>query len=160
MYTYSDDYPVIIKENGQLKVPYAVEGIKVDSEDAPSIQYRYKTINVNVSRGLSNKKRILETAKDVIAKELNNNLQAYILGYYDIGTQIQFHSIYQRVKSEKIKDRIKSVGSWVDSVLAYYYSKKTEILSAQDEKALIAISWDYYTFNSTKPDVSLGGLFV
>ena len=155
MKTYSNKTPVIFINSGILSIPYNI--LEIESEDG--IQYSYDTISQNVTHGIS-QERILEISKETLVNVLNANLQTYILSYYDIGTQIQFHSIYQRVESEKIKDRIKSVGSWVDSVLAYYYSKKTEILSAQDEKALIAISWDYYTFNSTKPDVSLGGLFV
>lgn len=108
--------------------------------------------NFNITRNQS-----IENKNILIATALNNDLNAYICSYYDMGTQQTFQAIYANPgTSETVKTNLSSLFSWIlDECLVYYYTKRTEIL-ASDEPELIV--WDFSQFDNTKPDITLFGL--
>ena len=94
-----------------------------------------------------------------ILNKINIEVNSYIDRYYDTGTQQSFTAIYaQQNTPTALKNYLDPVLVWISSIMTYYYGKKTSISGATTEAALTAIIWDFETFDTTKPDVSLQAL--
>jgi len=102
----------------------------------------------------------LESAKTPILNRINTEVNTYINQYYDPGTQQTFTAIYVKYNTQAVKDYLDPVLAWIESVMAYYYTQKATIVAAADLTALRAITWDFETFDETKPDASLQALMA
>ena len=103
----------------------------------------------------------LEMAQTPILTEINTDVNTYINSYYDPGTQQTFTAIYtQQDTPTAVKDYLDPVLVWISSIMTYYYGKKTSIADATTLTILGAITWDFDTFDATKPDVSLQALMA
>ena len=102
----------------------------------------------------------LESAKTPILNRINTEVNTYINQYYDPGTQQSFTAIYVKYNTQAVKDYLDPVLAWIESVMGYYYTQKATIVAAADLAALRAITWDFETFDETKPDVSLQALMA
>ena len=91
-------------------------------------------------------------------EELNTDVNTYINSYYDTGTQQSFTAVYVKYGTQDVKDYLNPVWDWINAIMAYYYSKKSEITEAND---INSITWDFSTtFDVSKPDVSLSYLIA
>lgn len=110
--------------------------------------------NFNITRNQSTESRNI-----LIVTILNKDLNDYIYSHYDTGTQQTFQAIYVNPKTSEItKTNLAGVFDWIlDKCLVYYYTKKTEILAA-DEPELIV--WDFFQFDTTKPNIKLEELVI
>jgi hypothetical protein len=103
----------------------------------------------------------LERAQEPMLDEINVEVNEYINDYYDPGTQQTFTAIYtQQETPTAIKDYLDPVLVWISSIMTYYYGKKTNIKTAATLAILRPITWDFTTFDETKPDVSLQALMA
>jgi hypothetical protein len=103
----------------------------------------------------------LEQAQTPMLTEINTDVNTYINSYYDPGTQQTFTAIYtQQDTPTAVKDYLDPVLVWISSIMTYYYGKKTCIADATTLTILGAITWDFDTFDATKPDVSLQALMA
>ena len=91
--------------------------------------------------------------------QINADVNEYINNYYDVGTQQTFTAIYtKRSTPDTARNYLDPVWDWIETVMTYYYGKKTDITNATTLTALRAITWDFETFDATKPNVSLQAL--
>ena len=89
---------------------------------------------------------------------LNVDVNLYLYAHYDPGTQSSFNGIYaKRSTPDAIKDKLDTVWDWIATVMEYYYSVKTELMT---EEILETVSWDFSAFDTTKPDVTLAGVIA
>ncbi len=124
--------------------------IKVITSDAVNETY---TINNYTEEQLV---LILTEKKNKIFTQINADVNYYINKYYDTGTQQSFTGLYtKRNTPDSVRDYIDPVWTWISSIMIYYYSKKTEITNAVNITILKAITWDFSTFDATKPNVNL-----
>ena len=85
--------------------------------------------------------------------ELKQDVNAYIISHYDMGTQASFQAMYSmETTPAEIKTTLLSVWAWVQSVLAYYYTKKAEIEAAECPGT---VTWNFSQFDATDHGVSL-----
>ncbi len=83
--------------------------------------------------------------------ELKNDLMACLLGAYDIGVQISLNTfLADPTTTQKVKDRIGQVFTWIKTVLVYYYDLKESIPSDWG-----SVTWDFSTFEATDPKLQL-----
>ncbi len=149
MYSYSNDIPTVTKYNKhQWAVPYCIEAVTAGEGEEAIEQYRSKTLLVT---------RINNITNDIVGV-LNSDVNTYIHGYYDAGTQQTFQALIAMDSvPQAVKDDIWLIWPWIQSALAYYYGKKAEVLSAEDPKT---VTWDFSQFDATKPDVTLAGIMA
>ena len=103
----------------------------------------------------------LERAQEPMLDEINVEVNEYINDYYDPGTQQTFTAIYtQQETPTSVKNYLDPVLVWISSIMTYYYGKKTNIKTAATLAILRPITWDFTTFDETKPDVSLQALMA
>ena len=103
----------------------------------------------------------LEMAIEPLLTTINEEVNTYINTYYDPGTQQTFTAIYtQQATPTSVKDYLDPVLVWISSIMTYYYGKKQSIIDASSISALGDITWDFDTFDATKPDVSLQALMA
>jgi len=101
----------------------------------------------------------LEQAQDPILIEINTDVNTYINSHYDSGTQQSFTAIYsQQDTTIETKTYLDPVLTWITTIMTYYYGKKMDIINATTVTILKEITWDFTTFDATKPDVSLSTL--
>jgi hypothetical protein len=107
--------------------------------------------NFDISRNLE-----LDDKRSVVATALNQAIGYYINSYYDAGTQQTFQSMLQMdTVPDEVKTLIKTIYPWIQMCLVYYYNKKVEVLTSDIPEI---VTWDFTQFDTSKPDVSLGGL--
>jgi hypothetical protein len=103
----------------------------------------------------------LERAQTPMLTEINTDVNSYINSYYDPGTQQTFTAIYtQQDTPTSVKNYLDPVLIWISSIMTYYYGKKSAIVDAASVSALGDVTWDFETFDETKPDVSLQALMI
>jgi hypothetical protein len=103
----------------------------------------------------------LSIKREMLLNTINDEVNTYINTYYDTGTQQTFTAIYtQQNTPTSIKDYLDPVLVWISSIMSYYYGRKQNIIDATDITTLKAITWDFTTFDTTKPDVSLQALMT
>jgi hypothetical protein len=103
----------------------------------------------------------IDRNKTDLLNQINQEVNTYINNYYDIGTQQSFTGIYtKRSTPDAARDYLDPVWTWIEAVMSYYYTKKQSIIDASSISALGDITWDFTTFDATKPDVSLQALMV
>ena len=89
-------------------------------------------------------------------EELNVDLQGYLYTKYDVGTQISFQAIDSRPDTpEVVKTAMQGLFTWISGVMNYYYAKKKLIRDNEDWES---VTWDFTTFDSTDPNISLEAL--
>jgi hypothetical protein len=104
---------------------------------------------------------MIEQAQTPMLTDINVDVNTYINSYYDPGTQQTFTAIYtQQDTPTAIKDYLDPVLVWISSIMAYYYGKKQSVIDAETLATIKGITWDFTTFDATKPDVSLQALMV
>jgi hypothetical protein len=113
------------------------------------------TINDYSSEELDSR---LSAEQETILNQINEDVNTYINTYYDIGTQQSFTAIYIKYNTPELKTYLDPVWDWIQSIMTYYYGKKQDITNAEDISTLKIITWDFTTFDATKPDVSLQAL--
>ena len=97
----------------------------------------------------------LLAAKAPVLKRINIDVNAYIDQYYDAGTQQSFTAAYVKYNTDAVKNYLNPVWTWIETIMSYYYAKKSAIVGAANLAALREVTWDFETFDETKPDVSL-----
>ncbi len=152
MFSYSDNIPQVSRHTAsQWRIPYNIEEVTVgEGEDArQQYQHRYILMGHNPSN---------DDVRAAIADELCTEVNTYINTYYDPGTQqtLQALMIMDTVP-QAVKDDILTIWPWIQGALGYYYSKKAEVLGAEDPKL---VTWDFSQFNATKPAVTLAGIMA
>jgi hypothetical protein len=132
-------------------VPYRIELVSTgEGEDAVE-QYRYQTL-------LMDHHPTDDDIRAAIARRLNAEVGAYIYGQYDAGTQQTLQALVTMdTVPQPVKEDILTIWPWIQSALAYYYTKKAEVMGAADPKA---VTWDFTQFYATKPDVTLPGIMA
>jgi len=150
MYSYSMDQPNIEKyDDQQYRVPFCIEQVTVGEGEEGTQQYRARSLFVLKNPSLAEKQAL-------IARKLNEDIGAYIYGYYDAGTQQTFQAmIAMDDVPEETKTAIKAIFPWIQSCLGYYYTKKAEILASSTPELIM---WNFSQFDTTKPDVSLSSI--
>jgi len=96
---------------------------------------------------------ILNPLKEAKAAKLKAELQDFVYSHYDNGTQASFLSLYQLAKDKGRTDiitEIQKVWAWVNTVMNYYYNKKSSILNATSIDELNAITWDWSEVEETE----------
>jgi len=90
---------------------------------------------------------------------LNRSLQNYIYNIYDIGTQASFQVLYLLpTVSEKSKEDITKVWTWIQTILLYYYQCKETILAAKDATEAKSFVYNFSQFDAIKPETSLANI--
>ena len=114
------------------------------------------TINNYTTEQLASR---LVTERTKVLSKINQEVNTYINSYYDVGTQQSFTAIYVKYNTQAVKDYLDPVWNWINTIMAYYYTKKTEITNATNINTLKSIVWNFTdTFDETKPNVSLQSL--
>jgi len=150
MYSYSTEKPSVEKYDAQqYRVPFCIEQVTV-GEGADAVQqYRARELFVSKNPSLAEKQAL-------IARKLNEDVGAYIYGYYDPGTQQTFQALIAMDDiPEDTKSAIKTIFPWIQACLGYYYTIKANILSSDTPEL---VTWDFGQFDATKPDVSLAAV--
>jgi hypothetical protein len=136
-------------DDTRFRVPFCIEQVTMGEGEDEIQQYRSREL-------FPAKYPNLAEMRSLIAKELNQDVGAYVYDHYDPGTQQTFQAMLAIDEiPEETKTAIKTVFPWVQSCLGYYYTKKTEILESNTPEL---VTWDFSQFNATKPDVSLGSI--
>ena len=103
----------------------------------------------------------LTDEKTTILNQINQEVNTYINSYYDTGTQQSFTAIYtQQDTPTSVKDYLDPVLAWIQSVMAYYYTKKGVINACTTISQLKAVTWTFDTFTETKPNITLESLMT
>jgi hypothetical protein len=100
----------------------------------------------------------IDRNKTDVLNQINTEVNTYINTYYDAGTQQSFTALYVKVNTDEVKNYLNPVWDWINTIMTYYYGKKTDITNATTSSALTSITWDFTTFDATKPSVSLQSL--
>jgi hypothetical protein len=86
---------------------------------------------------------------------VRSEVRAFIYSYYDEGTQNSFNAEFanlvdKQVSGEtltaqelQVKDAIKSVKTWIQAVMGYYYSVRQQIFDATAMAEVQAITWNF-----------------
>jgi hypothetical protein len=89
-------------------------------------------------------------AAEVLYKQANRDVGAYIYSHYDQGTQASFLSLHADPSTpESGKAAIESVWAWIRSVMGNYYGIKSQLLAGD------VVKWDFSQFDTTDPGVQL-----
>lgn len=114
---------------------------------------------------------VVETERERLLLEMNQEWSVFVVGRYDLGTQSTFHALYNdpsgaagreltQEEEDQLKGSIKSVFDWVREGLIYYYQHKQALQQAADLTELYAVSWDFSSLIATDPGVTLEDIFV
>jgi hypothetical protein len=118
-----------------------------------------KTYTVNDYSAEELAPRLTEEQTSILT-QINNDVNTYINNYYDVGTQQSFTAVYVKYNTDEVKNYLNPVWDWINTIMVYYYGKKQTIVDAANITTLKAITWDFTTFDATKPDVSLQALMA
>lgn len=100
----------------------------------------------------------LEDAQEFLVNNLELQVKQHISDSYDRQDQDLLISHYMDAKDKNqiIKQAyISSALKWRDVVLSYKLQKKKELLSAQDAKALLKVTFDLKQFDALNPKISV-----
>lgn len=140
------------------------EDVNIPCDTATQIQAlepNYEIQADRVARTYPVTDKPVETVRTAMLNEINRDVNAYIIGHYDIGTQQSFTGIYSlRSTPDSIRDYLEPVWVWIQSVMTYYYQKKAVIADSETVDDLRAVSWGFGAFTESKPDVSLATLMM
>jgi len=98
---------------------------------------------------------VLPEAREARIGELRAACKAYIFGVYDEGSQASLLALWSQALAKGYTDRaayIEKALGWIDSILAYYYTTKDEILASD---APPKVTWDFAQFDASIPDTTL-----
>lgn len=153
----SKSFPKVQKLQGVWIIPCCVQEVqREDDEGVMETFYRYQEIRLDGS-----KPQLADVRKHVLT-ELNRQNNSYILSHYGQGTQQKFQQLWDNPDvSQTVKDQVKLVSDWIDTVLAHYYEKKKYIRdTASTIDEIMQVQWDFSQFDASQPDISLEGLMV
>ena len=98
----------------------------------------------------------LTEKKNEVWKAFNEEMNAYIVSRYDLGSQLSLIIFYILTGNEDIK----KAWQWVFDVLGYYYEVKAQILGASTYEELEGLAWGFSQFDAKDPDVKLESFFT
>jgi hypothetical protein len=91
--------------------------------------------------------------REMIMARLTTEVNAYINAHYDQGSQASFQALYSLAATpQAVKDAIFPLWPWIQSVMTYYYEKKSDIRDGQE---YANVAWDFSQFDATDPDIDL-----
>lgn len=138
----SKEIPIVRRLQGGILVPCNIRQVSRETEDGGSETfYIYDQVRLDRKTMPS-----LSESKAVVVGALNADLHMHIYSRYDQGTQatIQaYASKADRLGRTDIQDECQKIFDWIDSVLAYYDARKSEVVQAADMQAMAQVTWDF-----------------
>jgi len=132
--------PYIRRLQGKILVPYNCS-TTTDPETGETL-YNFSVIRHPPGRPMNNQSYWIEQTW----RQLNAELQAYIFQYYDQGIQATINGYASRALSEDRSDIVaecRKVQDWIDQVLEYYDSIKSDLLAVSTEDERLMTAWDF-----------------
>ena len=138
------------KKEGIIRVPDNIRQVEKEGMEGSELVYVYKEQLVPDDGHILTD---INYWKPSVLKELNKAVQVYLYTKYDQGTQVSFQAIDTRQNvSQEVRTILNGLFTWIASVMQYYYTKKNEIVNAEDYNS---VTWDFTTFDATDPQISL-----
>lgn len=161
--TTGKTFPEPRRRRGCIEAPCNVRSVQAETEDGQTeTHYSYEWLQIKDTGQALDGQAVLEQSRGKVMTRLNQACNGYIVAHYDLGSQNTLQALYNDPDtSQSTREAIKPAFDWIKGeVLPYYYSKKQSVRQAVDMEALSQVVWDFEQFTSTKPDVTLEGLFA
>lgn len=127
------------------------------SIDIDETNKQIKFINNTYSDSVSNIPNLINTIKEKRLNEISIQIENYIYNHYKSGTQKSLLKLIS-TGNDSQKQAVTEIFNWIDSVMAYYYSKKDSIRNATSI-ADIYTEIDFSSFDSSKPPYTLEDIY-
>lgn len=96
--------------------------------------------------------------KEARLAELQFTAKNYIFAHYSSERQQTLAILLSEARFGGLNNRANYVAQalgWVDAILAYYYTKQTEIEAAVTNDEIAAVAWDFAQFDGADPAVTI-----
>jgi len=106
---------------------------------------------------------MLEALKTNLIMQLiyDVNYYLHITRHYDANRQVSFENRLEQARHDSMTDReayIEQLPDWIfGTVIAYYSSKKQDIIDCTTAEQVAAITWDLSQFDVSDPEISVDG---
>ena len=102
----------------------------------------------------------LSDAQSTFYSSLSQDSMIYLYSRYSLLTLIELNFMAQDAQASGLTNRalyIKQLRTWLMSVLSYYNSVNNSISGAADISTLSPIAWNFSSFNSSDPLITISG---
>ncbi len=113
----------------------------------------------DIGKNLTEISGAIEAVRDEYLSELSSAINEYITSHYSLGSQQTMTDLMITGNSAQ-QALVAQVWDWRQAALTEYYSRKESLQTALTVPEIFAVSDDFVSFDTSKPDIDLSAILT